>query len=380
MGKVYSFSAGPAMLPSDVLVKAQSELLDWQHTGMSVMEFSHQSNEFATIREETEARLRALMSIPDDYHVLFSHGGGSGQFSAVPLNLIDQRESASKQRADFLVYGHWASGAYEEAKKFCLPRKLDVTCIREGKHSISPEQDWHIDPSAQFVFVCPNETVNGMEYHALPETNVPIVADMSSSILSRPIDVSRYGLIYAGTQKNIGPSGQAITIIRKDLIRADRHNIPKILDYRRQVEQLSMANTPPTFAWYLCGEVLKWVEQQGGVSALFAQNQAKASALYRCIDESDLYINDIHPDYRSIMNVTFRITCPKTEQRFLDRAHQAGLKGLKGHKVTGGIRASIYNAMPYEGVEALIDFMEAFEIEHKQRVRSAVSSVNSPTA
>lgn len=380
MGKVYSFSAGPAMLPSDVLVKAQSELLDWQHTGMSVMEFSHQSDEFATIRKETEARLRALMSIPDNYHVLFSHGGGSGQFSAVPLNLIDQRESASKQRADFLVYGHWASGAYEEAKKFCLPRKLDVTCIREGKHAISPEQDWHIDPSAQFVFVCPNETVNGMEYHALPETNVPIVADMSSSILSRPIDVSRYGLIYAGTQKNIGPSGLAITIVRKDLIRADRHNIPKILDYRRQVEQLSMPNTPPTFAWYLCGEVLKWVEQQGGVSALFAQNQAKASALYRCIDESDLYINDIHPDYRSIMNVTFRITSPKTEQRFLDRAHQVGLKGLKGHKVTGGIRASIYNAMPYEGVEALIHFMKAFEIEHTQYGSTAVSSVNSPTA
>ncbi|KHT61166.1 MFS transporter [Photobacterium gaetbulicola] len=356
MDNVYNFCAGPAMIPADVLKKAQQELVDWNDLGTSVMEISHRGKEFIAVAKQSEQDLRDLLSIPDNYHVLFCHGGARAQFAAVPMNLLGEADSA-----DYMDGGYWAHSAAEEASKYCQPNIVDITCERDGKKAILPAAEWPLSGDAAFVHFCPNETIDGIEIRDLPLTDKPIVADMSSTILSRPIDVSKYGVIYAGAQKNIGPAGLTIVIVRDDLLGKAKSILPSILDYSVQVDKESMFNTPPTFAWYLAGEVFKWLKELGGVEAMAQRNIAKADVLYDYIDQSDFYRNDVHPDNRSLMNVPFQLKNPELDALFLEQADAAGLKALKGHRAVGGMRASIYNAMPIEGVQALVDFMKQFE-------------------
>jgi len=356
MEKVYNFCAGPAMIPADVLQKAQEELVNWSGLGTSVMEISHRSKEFLAVAEQSEKDLRELLSIPDNYHVLFCHGGARGQFAAVPMNLLGAAESA-----DYMDGGYWANSAAKEAQKYCQPNVVDITCEREGKKAILSASDWPLSDKAAFVHFCPNETIDGIEIRDLPVTDKPIVADMSSTILSRKIDVSQYGVIYAGAQKNIGPAGLTIVIVRDDLLGQAKQVLPSILDYTVLVDKDSMFNTPPTFAWYLAGEVFKWLKDLGGVEEMQKRNEAKAEVLYSFIDQSDFYRNEVHPENRSLMNVPFQLKKPELDVLFLEQAEAAGLKALKGHRVVGGMRASIYNAMPLEGVQALVDFMKKFE-------------------
>ncbi|MCW8327350.1 3-phosphoserine/phosphohydroxythreonine transaminase [Photobacterium sp. SDRW27] len=359
MEKVYNFCAGPAMIPADVLKKAQEELVNWSGLGTSVMEISHRSKEFIAVAEQSEKDLRELLSIPDNYHVLFCHGGARGQFAAVPMNLL-----GDAQTADYMDGGYWAHSAVEEAKKYCQPNVYDITCVREGKKAILPATQWPQSDDAAYVHFCPNETIDGIEIRDLPVTDKPIVADMSSTILSRKIDVSQYGVIYAGAQKNVGPAGLTIVIVRDDLLGKAKQILPSILDYTVLVDKESMFNTPPTFAWYLAGEVFKWLKGIGGVEQMQKRNEAKAKVLYDAIDQSDFYRNEVHADNRSLMNVPFQLKNPELDALFLEQADAAGLKALKGHRVVGGMRASIYNAMPLEGVQALADFMQRFEQEH----------------
>ncbi|WP_318434485.1 3-phosphoserine/phosphohydroxythreonine transaminase [Photobacterium leiognathi] len=359
MDKVYNFCAGPAMIPADVLAKAQSELVNWNGLGTSVMEVSHRSKEFLAVAAQSEQDLRDLLDIPANYHVLFCHGGARGQFAAVPLNLLGDAETA-----DYMDGGFWAHSAIEEAKKYCQPNIVDITCDKDGKKAILPAEQWPLSDNAAFVHFCPNETIDGIEIRDLPQTDKPIVADMSSTILSRKIDISKYGVIYAGAQKNIGPAGLTIVIVRDDLLGKAKAILPSILDYTVLVDKESMFNTPPTFAWYLAGEVFKWLKTAGGVGAMEQRNLAKAKLLYDFIDHSDFYVNEVHADNRSIMNVPFQLKNPELDALFLEQADVAGLKALKGHRVVGGMRASIYNAMPLEGVQALVDFMAKFEKEN----------------
>ncbi|PST94952.1 3-phosphoserine/phosphohydroxythreonine transaminase [Photobacterium sp. NCIMB 13483] len=356
MDKVYNFCAGPAMIPADVMAQAQQELINWQGLGTSVMEISHRSKEFLAVAAQSEQDLRDLLNIPANYHVLFCHGGARGQFAAVPLNLLGEATTA-----DYMDGGFWAHSAVEEAAKYCQPNNVDITCIKEGKKAILPATEWSLSDDAAFVHFCPNETIDGIEIRDLPITNKPIVADMSSTILSRQIDVSKYGVIYAGAQKNIGPAGLTIVIVRDDLLGKAKSILPSILDYTVLVDKESMFNTPPTFAWYLAGEVFKWLKSVGGVAAMEQRNLAKAKLLYDFIDHSHFYINNIHADNRSIMNVPFQLKNSNLDEAFLAQADAAGLKALKGHRVVGGMRASIYNAMPLEGVQALVNFMQKFE-------------------
>lgn len=359
MEKVYNFCAGPAMIPAEVLEKAQQELVNWNGLGTSVMEISHRSKEFIAVAEQSEKDLRELLSIPDNYHVLFCHGGARGQFAAVPMNLL-----GDAQTADYMDGGYWAHSAAAEAKKYCTPNIVDITCEKDGKKAILPAAQWPVSEDAAFVHFCPNETIDGIEIRDLPVTDKPIVADMSSTILSRKIDVSKYGVIYAGAQKNIGPAGLTIVIVRDDLLGKAQQCLPSILDYSVQVDKDSMFNTPPTFAWYLAGEVFKWLKGIGGVEEMQKRNEAKAKALYDFIDQSDFYRNGVHADNRSLMNVPFQLSNPELDSLFLEQAEAAGLKALQGHRVVGGMRASIYNAMPLEGVQALVDFMAKFEQDH----------------
>jgi len=359
MEKVYNFCAGPAMIPADVLKKAQEELVNWSGLGTSVMEISHRSKEFIAVAEQSEKDLRELLSIPDNYHVLFCHGGARGQFAAVPMNLL-----GDAQTADYMDGGYWAHSAVEEAKKYCQPNVQDITCEREGKKAILSASEWPLSDDAAYVHFCPNETIDGIEIRDLPITDKPIVADMSSTILSRKIDVSKYGVIYAGAQKNVGPAGLTIVIVRDDLLGKAQQILPSILDYTVLVDKESMFNTPPTFAWYLAGEVFKWLKSIGGVAEMQKRNEAKAKILYDFIDQSDFYRNEVHADNRSLMNVPFQLKNPELDALFLEQADVAGLKALKGHRVVGGMRASIYNAMPLEGVQALADFMQHFELEN----------------
>ncbi|WEM41436.1 3-phosphoserine/phosphohydroxythreonine transaminase [Photobacterium sp. DA100] len=359
MDNVYNFCAGPAMIPADVLKKAQQELVNWNDLGTSVMEISHRGKEFIAVAKQSEQDLRDLLSIPDNYHVLFCHGGARAQFAAVPMNLLGEADSA-----DYMDGGYWAHSAAEEAAKYCQPNIVDITCERDGKKAILPAAEWPLSGDAAFVHFCPNETIDGIEIRDLPVTDKPIVADMSSTILSRPIDVSKYGVIYAGAQKNIGPAGLTIVIVRDDLLGKAKSILPSILDYSVQVDKESMFNTPPTFAWYLAGEVFKWLKELGGVEAMAQRNIAKADVLYDYIDQSDFYRNDVHPDNRSLMNVPFQLKNPALDALFLEQADAAGLKALKGHRAVGGMRASIYNAMPIEGVQALVEFMKHFEQEN----------------
>ncbi|TMM43263.1 3-phosphoserine/phosphohydroxythreonine transaminase [Colwellia ponticola] len=357
MSEVFNFCAGPAMLPTTVMAKAQQEFINWQNTGSSVMELSHRSDIFMAMAAKAEADLRELMAIPDNYKVLFCHGGGRGQFSAVPLNLLPQGKSA-----DYVVSGSWSKAAAIEAKNFGDVNIININQDTDTQLSLVDSKDWPLNPDAAYVHYCPNETVNGIEINAIPDTNgVPLVADMSSTILSHQIDVSKFGLIYAGAQKNIGPSGLTIVIVREDLLGHAHTATPCIMNYKTSADNDSMYNTPPTYAWYLAGLVFTWLKELGGVKEIEKVNQEKAALLYQAIDNSSFYLNAIDPQYRSKMNIPFWLKDESLNQQFLDESEAAGLTALQGHRIVGGMRASIYNAMPLEGVKALIAFMEKFE-------------------
>jgi len=357
MARVYNFSAGPAALPEDVLKQAGDELLDWHGAGMSVMEMSHRGKEFMSIASEAEADLRELMAIPDNYKVLFLQGGASSQFAMVPLNLM-----GSTGKADYTRTGSWSKKAIAEAKRYGEVNVIADTYI-DDKFTSEPSADaLTISDDAAYVHYTPNETIEGVEFSYIPDTgDVPLIADMSSTILSRPIDVSRFGIIYAGAQKNIGPAGLTIAIVREDLIGNAMDHAPTMFNYATHAGADSMYNTPPTYGWYLAGLVFKWLKGKGGLQGMAEINERKAKALYQAIDGSDFYNNPVDANCRSWMNVPFTLANADLDAEFLKQAGEAGLKTLKGHRSVGGMRASIYNAMPEEGVKALIDFMAEFE-------------------
>jgi phosphoserine aminotransferase len=346
------------VLPLEVLQEAQADLLDWQGGGTSVMEVSHRSPAFIRVAEEAESDLRGLLAIPDHYKVLFMQGGASAQFSLVPLNL-----TAPGDRVDYVDTGHWSQRAITEARRYC---EVAIAGDAGGRHTcVPPQQALRLSPDAAYLHYTPNETIGGVEFGYVPDTGkVPLVADLSSSILSCPLDVARFGLIYAGAQKNIGPSGLTLVIVREDLLGRARAATPHVFDYRAIAAERSLLNTPPTFAWYVAGLVLKWLKKNGGVAAAGERNLAKSRALYAAIDASALYRNPVAADARSRMNVVFTLKDAALDARFLAEAAAAGLYGLKGHRVLGGMRASLYNAMPLAGVEALISFMSDFERRH----------------
>lgn len=358
MSRVYNFSAGPANLPEEVLKQAQQEMLDWQGTGMSVMEMSHRGKAYMSIAEKAEADMREIMSIPDNYKVLFLQGGASTQFAMVPINLL-----AGNTQADYVLTGQWSKKAIAEAKRFC-----DVNIVASGedsKFTTVPSQDnWNLNCDAAYLHITPNETIVGVEFPFLPETNVPLVADLSSTILSRDIDVSKYAVIYAGAQKNMGCAGLAIAIVRDDLIGNAMPNMPAMLDYKIHADNDSMYNTPSTYSWYIAGLMFQWIKDKGGVSALETINRRKAAKLYSAIDESSFYSNPVDVPCRSLMNVPFILANADLDVKFLEEAGKRDLTTLKGHRSIGGMRASIYNAMPEAGVDALIDFMKDFEKNH----------------
>ncbi|MFP4611635.1 MAG: 3-phosphoserine/phosphohydroxythreonine transaminase [Thiohalophilus sp.] len=356
MSRVFNFSAGPAMLPQEVLERAREEMLDWQGTGMSVMEMSHRGKEFMSIAEKATADLRELMAIPDNYEILFLQGGASSQFAMVPMNLL-----RGKTSADYINTGAWSKKAIGEAKKFCEV-KLAATTESDGFSSAPTQSELQLSGDAAYVHYTPNETIGGVEFNYIPETgDVPLVADMSSTILSRPIDVSKYGVIYAGAQKNIGPAGLTVVIVRKDLIGETIDKTPAMFDYQVHAEAGSMANTPPTYGWYLAGLVFEWLKEKGGLEGMAGINKRKADKLYQAIDSSDFYANPVRPDCRSWMNVPFTLANPDLDKTFLEEAAKQGLTTLKGHRSVGGMRASIYNAMPEAGVDTLVEFMADFE-------------------
>jgi phosphoserine aminotransferase len=356
--RVFNFSPGPAVLPLEVLEQARDELLDWRGSGASVMEISHRGKEFTEVAEAAEADLRDLLSIPADYRVLFMQGGASAQFSLVPMNL-----AASGSTVDYVNTGHWSRKAIEEAARYC---RVHVAGDAGGDYArVPPQAELRFSKDAAYLHYTPNETISGVEFSYVPESaGAPLVADLSSSILSRPIDVAKFGLIYAGAQKNIGPSGLVVVIVRDDLIGRARPETPHVFDYRAVADNRSMLNTPPTFAWYMAGLVFKWLKRSGGLAAAGERNRLKAATLYSAIDASQLYANSVLKDARSWMNVTFHLKEPALNDAFLEAAAEAGLKGLKGHRVLGGMRASLYNAMPLAGVEALVAFMREFERRH----------------
>ena len=360
MTRAYNFCAGPAAIPEDVLEQAQSELLDWQGRGLSsIMEMSHRSPEFIGVAEEAEADFRELLSIPTNYKVLFVQGGASSQFSAVPLNLLN-----GNKQADYINTGMWSKKAIDEARRYC---EVNVVASSEDKNfSYVPAQSqWQLNPQAAYVHYTPNETIGGVEFPFVPETgDVPLVADMSSTILSRPIDVSRYGIIYAGAQKNIGPAGLTVVIVRKALMGNPLASTPTMFNYQVQADNGSMYNTPPTYSWYLAGLVFAWLKQQGGLAKMAEINKRKAENLYTAIDDSDFYANPVEPACRSWMNIPFTLANPDLDSVFLEESKEEGLTTLKGHRSVGGMRASIYNAMPEEGVNNLIAFMAEFERRH----------------
>ncbi len=359
MSRPYNFSAGPAILPEAVLEQAKAELLDWRGSGMSVMEMSHRGKEFISIAAQAEADLRELLNIPANYQVLFLQGGATGQFAVAPMNLL-----RGKTKADYLNTGQWSKKAISEAKKYC---QVNVVASAEATKftTIPPRQDWQCDPEAAYFHYTPNETINGVEFHQIPDVgDVPLVVDMSSTLLSRPLDVSKFGLIYAGAQKNIGPAGLTVVIVREDLIGQTLPVTPSLFDYKNQADNDSMVNTPPTYAWYIAGLVFQWLQALGGLEAMAKRNQRKAERLYAAIEQSGFYKNPVDPACRSWMNVPFTLPDPALDKPFLAEAKAAGLLTLSGHRSVGGMRASIYNAMPEEGVQALIDFMGDFVRRH----------------
>lgn len=356
MNQVYNFSPGPAVLPKEVLAQARDELLDWHASGMSIMEMSHRGKDFTRIATEAEADLRELMAVPDHYKVLFLQGGAHSQFSMVPMNLL-----RGKRKADYLNSGLWSKKAIAEAARYC---EVNVIASSEDRNFsyVPPEAEWKLSADAAYVHYTSNETIGGVEIFHTPETgNVPLVADMSSHILSRPMDVSKHGVIYAGAQKNIGPAGLTIVIVREDLIGETIPDTPTMFDYKIHADNDSMYNTPPTFAIYIAGLVFKWLKGKGGLVEMEKINIRKAELLYNYIDSSDFYYSPVALENRSRMNVPFRLKDAAFEPIFLEQAGQSNLLQLKGHKLVGGMRASIYNAMPIEGVAALVDFMKDFE-------------------
>jgi phosphoserine aminotransferase len=356
MARVFNFSAGPAVLPEAVLQQAKDELLDWHGSGTSVMEMSHRGKEFMAIAAKAEADLRELMNIPANYKVLFLQGGASAQFAMVPMNLL-----RGKKSADYINTGEWSKKAIKEAKHYAA---VNVAASSEATRftTVPPQKDWQLDPNAAYVHYTPNETIGGVEFSFVPDTgNVPLVADMSSTILSRPIDVTQYALIYAGAQKNIGPAGLTIAIVRDDLLGQVLPGTPSMFDYKIHADNDSMYNTPPTYAWYIAGLVFEWLKKNGGLKAMAETNQRKASKLYAAIDASGgYYKNPVEKPSRSWMNVPFTLKDDKLDEPFLKGAKAAGLVQLKGHRSVGGMRASIYNAMPEAGIDALIAYMQEF--------------------
>ncbi|WNV04788.1 3-phosphoserine/phosphohydroxythreonine transaminase [Candidatus Methylospira mobilis] len=356
MSRVYNFSAGPSFLPESVLLRAREEFLDWHGTGMSALELSHRSEEFIGIAEQAESDLREVMSIPPNYKVLFLHGGGTGQFAAVPLNLLSENKSGA-----YIHTGYWSGMAIEEARQFG-----EIHVAASGKDSgftlIPPRESWVIPFNAAYLHYTSNETVNGVEFHTVPDVgDVPLVCDLSSNILSRSVDVSRFAISYAGAQKNMGPAGVTVVIVRDDVIRHNPRGVPSILDYERQAASGSFVNTPPTYSWYFVGLVLDWVREQGGVDVIEQHNIRKSQKLYSAIDASPFYSNPVPTEFRSRMNIPFHLADPALEKKFAADARAAGLTTLEGHRSIGGIRASLYNAMPEAGVDALIAFMAEFE-------------------
>lgn len=354
MSRLFNFCAGPAALPEAVLSKAQSELLDWRSKGLSVMEMSHRSAEFVEIAETAEADLRELMNISDDYAVLFLQGGATQQFSAAPLNLL-----GDKATANYVNTGQWSKKAIKEAKRYC---DVNVVASSEDNNfaSIPAFDTWDIDENAAYLHYTPNETIGGVEFFWTPEVSMPLVADMSSTILSRPIDVDKFGVIYAGAQKNIGPSGLTIVLVRKDLLGKASPLAPSMLDYKVHADAGSMSNTPPAYGWYMAGLVFKWLKEQGGLTAIEAMNRRKYEKLYGFIDANDFYANPVELQSRSSMNVPFTVGDSSLDKVFLQQSEQAGLLNLKGHRSVGGMRASIYNAVSEAAVDALISFMDDF--------------------
>ena len=352
--RVYNFSAGPAVLPEEVLETAQTEMIDWQGSGMSVMEMSHRGKEFMGIAQEAETDLRELLSIPQNYKVLFLQGGASAQFSMVPMNLL-----RGKKSADYLNTGEWSKKAISEAKKFCT---VNVAASSEDRNFTYAPKELKLDRDAAYVHYTSNETIGGVEFNWIPDTgDVPLVADMSSNILSRRIDISRFGLIYAGAQKNIGPAGLTIVIVREDLIGNPIAGIPAMLDYKIHADNDSMYNTPPTYAIYIAGLVFKWLKKNGGLEAMERRNIEKSNFLYDYLDRSDFFVSPVAAEDRSRMNIPFTLKDPSRDEDFLKGAKARNMVQLKGHRSVGGMRASIYNAMPLEGVRALVEYMREFE-------------------
>ena len=357
--RLFNFCAGPAALPEAVLQQAQAELLDWQGKGLSVMEMSHRSDEFVSIAQKAEQDLRDLLTIPDNYKVLFLQGGASQQFAQIPLNLMPEGGNA-----DYIDTGIWSRKAIDEASRFGAVN-VAGSAKAYDYFAIPGQNDWQLSQDAAYVHYCPNETIGGLEFNWVPQTgDVPLVADMSSNILSRPIDVSQFGMIYAGAQKNIGPSGLVVVIVREDLLGNARASCPTMLDYAVAAQNDSMYNTPPTFAWYLSGLIFSWLKEQGGLEGMKRINDAKQRKLYAAIDASEMYSNPINIADRSWMNIPFRLADDRLDKPFLAGAEERGLLNLKGHRSVGGMRASIYNAVPEAAVDALVAYMAEFEQQH----------------
>jgi phosphoserine aminotransferase len=357
MSRIYNFSAGPAMLPAEVLARAGDEMLDWRGSGMGVMEMSHRGKEFMGIAAEAEKDLRELLAIPANYKVLFLQGGATLQFAQIPMNLL-----AGKTKADYVVTGEWSKRAVKEAKSYC---DAAVVATSEDKNFTYAPKQWKVRPDAAYVHYCSNETIGGVEFHTVPSTGaVPLVADASSHFLSRPLDVSKFGLIYAGAQKNAGPAGLTFVIVRDDLIGKASKGTPSVMDYKAQADADSMLNTPASYSMYVAGLVFKWIKQQGGLAAMEQKNIQKAKLLYDVLDASQFFHNPVAVEDRSRMNVPFTLTDPALDGEFLKGAEKRGMVQLKGHRSVGGMRASIYNAMPIEGVRELVSYMKEFEQKH----------------
>jgi phosphoserine aminotransferase len=354
MSRTFNFSAGPAVLPEEVLARAGDEMLDWRGTGMCVMEMSHRGKEFMSIAAEAEKDLRELLAVPAGYQVLFLQGGATLQFAQIPMNLL-----AGKGKADYIATGEWSGRAIKEAKAYC---DVHIAASSEDKGFNYAPKDWKVRPDAAYVHYCSNETIGGVEFHAIPrvEKTIPLVADASSHLLSRPLDVSKFGLIYAGAQKNIGPAGLTIVIVRDDLTGKAQKGTPSVMDYKAQAAADSMLNTPATYAMYVAGLVFKWLKAQGGLAAIEKRNIEKAKLLYDFLDTSSFYRNPVAKEDRSRMNVPFTLADPKLDEEFLKGAEKEGMVQLKGHRSVGGMRASIYNAMPVEGVKQLVGYMKEF--------------------
>lgn len=360
MSTVFNFSAGPAMLPHDVMQQAQAEFLNWHDLGVSVMEISHRSAYFMSIAEQSEKTLRSLLNIPNTYHVLFMPAGAQLQFSGIPLNIL-----GGNSQADYFLTGLWSQLAYEEACKY---GDMQVVCHgeRDGYRTIPASNQWRLNKQAAYGYYCDNETVHGLEFDKVPEVDVPLICDMSSNFLTRPIDIEKFGLIFACTQKNFGPAGLTVVIVRDDLLARSAHPFtPKIMDYRLQLARDSMLNTPPTFKWYMAGLVFDWVASQGGVQMMDQRARERSNLLYAYIDSTDFYDCPISVVNRSRINVVFDLKNTSLQAAFLSQAEASGLRFLKGHKKRGGLRASLYNAMPIEGAQALLAFMKSFEKDNQ---------------